>query len=163
MSPVRQLKKLSSYYSIIWRNSTSSVTGRVFHEILRDSTRFYEIPPQSLKDDPNNKDDPDDKIPSQFLLYLSVKWLHRRRVRQRRSSSISQKTGSNGYGNYKPSWTNEFRHTLTLPRKHLKKVYFKNHPIQKSQISTRMQPYMHSSRRINRKRTRIADDTITRT
>jgi hypothetical protein len=30
-------------------------------EILRDSTRFHEIPPQSSKDDPDNKDDPDDK------------------------------------------------------------------------------------------------------
>jgi len=54
MSPVRRLKKLVSYYSIIWRNSTSSsrrrlwqksyhkchrtILTRTFHEILRDST-----------------------------------------------------------------------------------------------------------------------------
>jgi hypothetical protein len=38
ISLVRQYKKLFSYYSIIWRNSTLS-----------------------LKDDPNNEDDPNNK------------------------------------------------------------------------------------------------------
>jgi len=93
MSPVRRLKKLSSYYSIIWRNSTSSSDSdtsssrrRLWQKsylnrhrtiLTRDSTRFHEIPreilPQSSKDDPDDKDDPNDKIPSQFLLCLSVK------------------------------------------------------------------------------------------
>jgi hypothetical protein len=93
MSPVRRHKKLFSYYSIIWRNSTSSLDSdtsssrRRLTEILPQlsqddsDTRFHEIPPQSSqddpadKDDPDDKDDPNDKIPSQFLLCLSVKWL----------------------------------------------------------------------------------------
>ena len=155
------------------RNPTLIVTGRFWHEILRDSIRFHENPreilPQSSqddlnnKDDPDNKDDPNNKILSQFLPYLSVKWLHRRWVCWWRSSLISQKTGSNGYGNYEPSRISEFGPTLTQTRQHLNEVSYKNQPIQKSLISMRMQPYMHSSWRISRKRTRIADDTMTRT
>jgi len=137
-------------------------------EIPRDSTRFHETPSQSSKDDPDDKDDPATRTilttySISIPICLSVKWLHRGRVRLPRSSSISQKTGSNRSGNYKPSWTNEFGPTLTQLRKHLNKVYFKNHPIQTSQILMRMQPYMHSSWRISRKRTIIADDTTTRT
>ena len=77
MSPVRRLKKLVSYYSINWRNSTSlsdSDTSsskdadsdrnpRDSTSIVkgRDSTRFHKIPPQSSKDDPDDKDDPNNK------------------------------------------------------------------------------------------------------
>ena len=55
ISPVRRIKKLFSYYLIIWRNSTLSLdsdrnptliaTARDFYEIPQDSTRFYEILP----------------------------------------------------------------------------------------------------------------------
>ena len=111
MSPVRRLKKLFSYYSIIWRNSTLS---------LQDDP--------DNKDNPDDKDDPDDKIPSQFLLCLLVKWLHRQ-VHQLQLFLINQKTGSNGYGNSEPLWISEFGPTLTQTIQHLNKVYFKNHPI----------------------------------
>jgi len=134
-------------------------------EIPWDSTRFHEIPRDSTsivtgRSWRQGRSYRQNSI--SIPLCLSVKWLHRRQVRLLQSSSISQKTGSNRSGNYKPLWTNKFGLTLTQPKKHLNKVYFKNHPIQKLQILMRMQPYMHSSQRINRKRTRIADDTMTR-
>jgi hypothetical protein len=106
MSPVRRLKKLFSYYSIIWRNSTSSSdsdtssTGRRpwsksylnrhrtrFHEIPRDSTRLHLNRQRTILTTRTilmtrtiliTRTILTTKIPSQFLLYLLVKWLHHR-------------------------------------------------------------------------------------
>jgi hypothetical protein len=47
ISPVRRLKKLFSYYSIIWRNSTPLLRRRLWHLnynktiLTRDSTRIH--------------------------------------------------------------------------------------------------------------------------
>jgi len=88
MSPVCRLKKLSSYYLVIWRNSTSLLDSTPYRQdadsdrnptsiiIGRDSMRFHEIlwnSTLSLKDDPDDKDDPNNKIPSQFPICLLVK------------------------------------------------------------------------------------------
>jgi len=148
MSPVRRHKKLFSYYLIIWRNSTLSsqddpdrnptliVTGR-------DSMRFYEIPRDSTSIVKGRSCDKDDPATRTILtirtiltmnsisipICLSVKWLHRRWVRRIWLYLIRQKTGSNGFGNYKPSRINEFGPMLTQIMQHLNEVYYKNYPI----------------------------------
>jgi hypothetical protein len=88
-------------------------------EIPRDSTRFHVNRQRTILTTNSIT------IP----ICLLVKWLHQGRVRQPRSSSISKKTGNNGYGNSEPLWISKFGPTLTQIRKRLNEVYYKHHPI----------------------------------